>query len=174
MAGKDIYSPRPSLFLQRVQSSKNPKANGLMAPPTGQTMLLNNTRPWDRAFISITSHELQTIHSQLLTSESVFIAVFCQHIFFLPQRFRADPARLLKSTLKHGGGGSLEQKTTCHPVVWLLDEARGSSVKRSASNLHHHSLEVSTLRLLRTETRENEENFVHLTFSNCPRLQFPK
>lgn len=154
LAGKDIYSPRRSLI---VLSSKNPKANRLMAPPTGQTMLLDNTCPWDCALISIISHKLQTTHSQLfkMTSKSVFIVVFCQHIFFLPQKFRTDPARLLKSTFKHVSGGSLEQKTTCQPVVWLLDEARGSSVKRPASNLHHHSLEVSTLRLLRTEMREN-------------------
>ena len=55
--------------------------------------------------------------------------------------------------------GSLQQETVCQVVVRLLHEARDSGIKSSASDFHHHSLEVATLGLLSRNTkRESRTN----------------
>lgn len=47
----------------------------------------------------------------------------------------------------------------CQVVVRLLHEARNSAIKSSASDLHHYSLEVTTLGLLSRNTkRESQAN----------------
>lgn len=49
----------------------------------------------------------------------------------------------------------------CQFIICLLHKARNSGVKSSAGDLHHYSLEVSTLRLLsrKTESHENATHF---------------
>lgn len=50
---------------------------------------------------------------------------------------------------------SLQQKAVCQLVIWLLHEAWNSSIKSSARNLHHYSLEVSALCFLNRNKRSS-------------------
>lgn len=81
-------------------------------------------------------------------SASLFADRLLPTHFFSSHKGKNNPERE-EEQCKRGSTSSAEQKTTCEPVLWLLDEGGDSGVEGSASHLHHHRLEVSTLSLLR-------------------------
>lgn len=110
-------------------------ATRLLAPPNGQQMLLNRrTFPFYRSWFSVILPTMTLNRCLFSWTRSLLI----QHQVFLIW------AR-----------SSLQQKAMCQLVIWLLHEAWNSSIKSSARNLHHYSLEVSTLCFLNRNKRSS-------------------